>query len=71
MKARQILEKNNEFTEKPARPYSTNFDCKMNENDKRKVTPWQNNEFTGKSAKPYATHFDCKMNENDKRKVIP
>ena len=40
MRARQILEKNNEFTERPARPFYTHFDCKMNENDKRKVTPW-------------------------------
>ena len=40
VRARQILEENNEFTEKPVRPYSTHFDCTMNENDKRKVIPW-------------------------------
>ena len=40
LRARQILEKNNEFTERPARPYSTHFDCKMTENDKSKVTLW-------------------------------
>ena len=40
MRARQMLEKNNEFSERPARPYTTHFDCKMNETDKRKVTPW-------------------------------
>ena len=38
LRARQILEKINEFTERPVMPYSTHFDCKMNENDKRNVT---------------------------------
>ena len=40
MRARQMLEKNKEFIERLARPYTTHFDCKMDETDKRKVMPW-------------------------------
>ena len=39
LRAKQILERNNEFVEKPTRPYPTHFEFKMNEIDKRKVTP--------------------------------
>ena len=39
-RAKQILERNNEFIEKPTRPYPTHFDCKMDEIDKKKLTPW-------------------------------
>ena len=37
MKVKQMLDRNNEYAKKPTRPYP-NFDCKMNEIDKRKVT---------------------------------
>ena len=40
IRARQILEGNNEFVEKPKQQYNTHFHCKMDEKDKRKVTPW-------------------------------
>ena len=40
LRAKQILERNNEFIEKSTRPYPTHFDCKMDEIDKRKFTPW-------------------------------
>ena len=40
MRARQMLEKNNEFIGRPSTLYTTHFDCKMNETDERKVTPW-------------------------------
>ena len=39
LRAKQILERNNEFIEKPTRPYPTHFNCKMDESDKRKFTP--------------------------------
>ena len=40
LRAKQILERSNEFIEKPTRPCPTHFDCKMDEMDKRKFTPW-------------------------------
>ena len=38
VRAKQMLERNNEYPEEPTRPYSNHFDCKMNE--KKKVTQW-------------------------------
>ena len=40
MRTRQILGENNKFIERLARLYATHFDCKINENNKRKVTLW-------------------------------
>ena len=39
MRARHILENNNEYAERPEKLYVTHFECKMKE-DKRKFTPW-------------------------------
>ena len=40
MRARQILQKNNEFSESPRKAFTTHFDCEMTEVNKRKFTPW-------------------------------
>ena len=40
MRARQILENNCEYVQRPTQQYPTHFDCKMNEQDKRRFTPW-------------------------------
>ena len=40
MRARQILENNNEYTSQPSKKYSTHFDCSMEEATKRTFTPW-------------------------------
>ena len=40
MRARQMMENNNEYTEHSKQQFTTQYDCKMNENDKRKFTPW-------------------------------
>ena len=40
MRARQILERNNEYVEQPQRKFPTHFDCDMTEESKRKFTPW-------------------------------
>ena len=40
MRARQILERNNEYGEQSQRKFPTHFDCDMVEESKRKFTPW-------------------------------
>ena len=40
MRARQILENNCEYTQRPTQQYPTHFDCIMDESNKRKFTPW-------------------------------
>ena len=40
MRARQIMQRDNEYVEVPRKVYSTHFDCEISEDDKRKFTPW-------------------------------
>ena len=40
MRARQMLENNCEYVQKPTQQYAIHFDCDMNEHDKRRFTPW-------------------------------
>ena len=40
MRARQILEMNNEYVEQPQRKFPTQFVCEMTKESKRKFTPW-------------------------------
>ena len=39
MRARQILQQNNEYVEQPRIIFNTHFNCEMT-GDKRKFTPW-------------------------------
>ena len=39
MRARQTVENNNEYVEIPEQQFTTHYDCKMNEKDKRKFSP--------------------------------
>ena len=40
LRLKQTLERNNDFVQRSTRSYPTHFDWKMNEIEKRKVTPW-------------------------------
>ena len=40
MRARQMMENNNEYVDRPKQQFTTHYDCKMDEKDKRKFTPW-------------------------------
>ena len=39
MRAKQMMKNNNKYTERPKQQFTAHYDCKMNENDKRKFTP--------------------------------
>ena len=40
MRARQILEGNNEYHDNVRERFPTHYDCTLTEADKRKFTPW-------------------------------
>ena len=40
MRAKQILENNNEFVEQPVTTFPTHYDCVLPANEKRKFSPW-------------------------------
>ena len=40
MRAKQMMENNNEYVERAKQQFNTHFDFKMNESDKRNITPW-------------------------------
>ena len=40
MRARQILQNNNEFVDRPTSCFPTHFNCTFPEEQKRKITPW-------------------------------
>ena len=41
MRARQILERNNEYVELPQQKFPTHFDCEVTEESKRKKSVWK------------------------------